>query len=225
MNKKGISRFNKLRSVTRLLICLGIAAIVLSAALYFKLQVITSVVLTWAVFSLGMISLSWITFFTVSHIDVYIESRQEDESGPTISFIVLLSVCVSLAGILILMHNTNQLPLQRELHRFLSLVSIGLSWILLHTTFALHYARLYYADDPTGKTEQTGGLNFPDEEKPDYLDFAYFSFVIGMTFQVSDVEISSKHLRKLVLLHSLISFIFNTIIVALTISVLSNTGK
>ncbi len=222
---KKTSKLNQLRSVTRLLICLGVAAIVLAVALYFRLQVLTSILVAWSVFSFGMIVLSWITFFTVANIDLYMESRQEDESGPVIFSIVLLSVCISLAGILIVMRSTDGSLVLRGLHQAISLLSVALSWVLLHTIFTLHYARLYYADDPTGKAKQAGGLAFPDEEKPDYLDFAYFSFVIGMTFQVSDVEISAKHLRRLALLHSFISFVFNTIIVALTISVLSNTGK
>lgn len=216
------SSFNRLHAVTRLLICLVISAIVFVVSKNYGLQLLTNILLTWASFSLGMIVMSWITFFTISDIDLYMESKQEDESGPVIFFIVVLSVCISLAGILILMQNTDESLIQKGLHRILSLLSVAFSWILLHTIFALHYARLYYTDDPTGKKEQAGGLNFPDEEKPDYLDFAYFSFVIGMTFQVSDVEISTKHLRRLNLLHSLISFIFNTVIVALTISLLSN---
>ena len=220
-----MDKVNQLRSVTRLLICLGVAAIVMAIALYFKLQVLTGILITWAAFALGMTVLSWITFFSVSDIELHMETRQEDESGPVIFSLVLLSICISLAGILIMMHNNDSSIVQRELHRAISLLSVASSWLLLHTIFTLHYARLYYADDPTGKADYRGGLAFPDEAKPDYLDFAYFSFVIGMTFQVSDVEINARHLRRLALLHSFISFVFNTIIVALTISVLSNFGK
>jgi uncharacterized membrane protein len=223
--KKTLSGINRLRSVTRLFICLGVSAIVLAVALYSGLQILTSIVLTWAVFAFGMTLLSWITFVTVSDIDLYMEIRQEDESGAVIFFVVVLSVCISLAGILVLIRNTDESLVLKGLHRLLSLVSVALSWLLLHTIFTLHYARLYYADDPTNKLVAAGRLSFPNDDKPDYLDFAYFSFVIGMTFQVSDVEINTKHLRRLVLLHSFISFIFNTIIVALTISVLSNAGK
>ena len=219
------ARFNRLSSLTRLLLCLGLAAVVQAVTLCFRLQLLTSILLTWSVFSFLMIVSSWITFFTVSKIDLYMEAREEDESSPIIFSIVLLSICISLAGILILMKNTDESLILKGLHRFISLLSVGLSWVLLHTIFALHYARLWYSNDPTGKKPQAEGLDFPDDDKPDYLDFAYFSFVIGMTFQVSDVEINDKHLRKLVLLHSLISFAFNTIIVALTISVLSNSGS
>jgi uncharacterized membrane protein len=84
---------------------------------------------------------------------------------------------------------------------------------------------LYYTATPDPDDEKdkvTGGLEFPDEKNPDYLDFVYFSFVVGMTFQVSDVEISSRPIRRLVLLHGLISFAFNTAIVALSINVISS---
>lgn len=70
-----------------------------------------------------------------------------------------------------------------------------------------------------------GGISFPSKEAPDYVDFAYFSFVIGMTFQVSDVQVESRLIRRFVLMHSLISFVFNTIIVALTINTIAGFGK
>ncbi|RZK29802.1 MAG: DUF1345 domain-containing protein, partial [Hymenobacter sp.] len=129
------SRFNKLKSVTRLLICLVLAVIVQLIAIHFQLQVLTSILITWSVFSFFMILSSWITFFTVADIDLYMEAREEDESSPVIFFIVVLSVCVSLAGILILMRNTDQSLVVQGLHRFISLLSVALSWGLLHTLF------------------------------------------------------------------------------------------
>ena len=213
-------KLNKLHSVTRLLLSLGLATIVEALAIRGGMQWLSGLLLSWSVFSISMILLSWITFLSVADIDVYLDSRRQDESGATIFFIVVISVCLSLTGILILRTN---LPAHagRGLREAISIISLASSWILLHTIFTLHYARLFYADDPSGNKPQLAGLNFPEEDKPDYLDFAYFSFVIGMTFQVSDVEITRRRLRKIVLAHSLISFVFNTVIVALTISVLS----
>lgn len=106
----------------------------------------------------------------------------------------------------------------------MSIGSVVVSWWMLHTVFTMSYAHMYYTktpqtDDP--KDAVIGGLLFPEENNPDYLDFVYFSFVIGMTFQVSDVEISSRSIRRLALLHALISFAFNTAIVALSINVIS----
>ncbi len=91
--------------------------------------------------------------------------------------------------------------------------------MLVHTIFTLRYAHIYYGTDD--EQNRVGGLEFPDEENPDYLDFAYFSFIIGMTSQVSDVSIHSKRLRRLGLLHGLIAFFFNVTIIALSINTVS----
>jgi uncharacterized membrane protein len=97
---------------------------------------------------------------------------------------------------------------------------IILSWTLVHTTFCFHYAHLFY-DNVKGTDSNVEGLEFSNEKYPDYIDFAYFSFVIGMTFQVSDIEISSRKIRRLALLHSLLSFVLNTFVVALTINLIA----
>ena len=103
-------------------------------------------------------------------------------------------------------------------HLALTIVAVAGSWALLHTTFTFHYARLFYGAEAAGRS---GGLQFPGERQPDYLDFAYFSFVIGMTFQVSDVQIASSGIRRLVLLHGVLSFAFNTMILALSVNIFS----
>ena len=93
------------------------------------------------------------------------------------------------------------------------------SWLLTHTIFALHYAHLYYGDDPLQKGEQDrGGLKFPDERVPDFWDFLYYSFVVGMTCQVSDVQVTSRHMRRLTLGHGVLSFLFNAVILALAVN-------
>ena len=103
----------------------------------------------------------------------------------------------------------------------ISLSPVLLSWFLLHTIFTIRYAHLYHDHDKLNTGSKVGGIDFPTKEAPDYIDFAYFSFVIGMTFQVSDISVSSRTIRRFVLMHSLVSFVFNTIIVALTINTLA----
>ncbi len=89
----------------------------------------------------------------------------------------------------------------------------------MHTVFTLRYAHVYY---DTGRSDKAhGGLNFPDEDKPDYLDFAYFSFVIGMTSQSPTCRSASRRLRRLALVHGLISFVFNLAILGLSINIIS----
>jgi uncharacterized membrane protein len=97
-------------------------------------------------------------------------------------------------------------------------VTLFLSWLVCHVTFAYRYAHEYYARDLGGK-DVDGGLDFPHEKEPDYLDFFYFALVLGMTFQVSDVDITSRKLRRVATLHGLLSFLFNTVIVALTVNI------
>jgi len=93
--------------------------------------------------------------------------------------------------------------------------SIVLSWLFLNVMFAMHYAHGYYGD--VGKKHE--GLEFPGTAQPDYWDFAYFAIVIGMTFQVSDVQITSRYLRRVALLHSVIAFFFNVFIIAISVNI------
>ena len=96
----------------------------------------------------------------------------------------------------------------------LAAVTIFVSWAFIHTMFALHYAHGFY-----GEHAHKGGMNFPDDDCPDYWDFAYFSFVIGMCAQVSDVTVSAKSARRTVLAHSIVSFVFNATLLALTVNI------
>ena len=99
-------------------------------------------------------------------------------------------------------------------------LSVVLSWMFLNTMFAIHYAHGFYGD----MGDKHSGLEFPDTKEPDYWDFAYFAIVIGMTFQVSDVQITSRYLRRVALLHSVISFFFNVFIIAITVNIVAGLG-
>jgi uncharacterized membrane protein len=108
-------------------------------------------------------------------------------------------------------------------HVALSVMSVLFSWFLVHTLFALRYAHLYFLDArETTRAKVRGGLDFPGNESPAYIDFAYFSFVIGMTCQVSDVQVSSSSMRRLTLVHGLISFCFNTAILAMFVNIVAS---
>jgi uncharacterized membrane protein len=100
-------------------------------------------------------------------------------------------------------------------------LSVVLSWLFLNIMFAIHYAHGFYGD----LGEKHAGLEFPDTPQPDYWDFAYFAIVIGMTFQVSDVQITSRYLRRVALLHSVIAFFFNVFIIAITVNIVAGQGS
>lgn len=93
--------------------------------------------------------------------------------------------------------------------------TIILSWIFMNSLFALHYAHGYYGDFG----DKHKGLDFPGDDEPDYWDFTYFSFTIGMTFQVSDVQITTRYLRRIALMHSAIAFFFNVFIIAISVNI------
>ena len=121
--------------------------------------------------------------------------------------------CISLFGLALCLRGAGgALPDQPVLRLGLAGLTVLGSWSLIHTIFALHYAHLYYGAAP-------GGLIFPGGGDPNYWDFLYYSFVIGMTCQVSDVQVASPRLRRLTLLHGVLSFFFNTVILALAVSV------
>jgi uncharacterized membrane protein len=178
--------------------------------------------MSWDMFSLLMIITIWIIFFNIPETKINVLAQKEDQSRTVIFFLVIVSLLVSLFGIAILLRGSSQKYINTTIHEPVSLISVGLSWIMLHSIFTIHYAHLFYDDDDQKTGVCSEGIDFPGNNKPDYLDFAYFSFVIGMTFQVSDATISSRKIRHLVLIHSVLSFLFNTIIVALTISIITS---
>jgi uncharacterized membrane protein len=102
----------------------------------------------------------------------------------------------------------------RDVHIGLGIISVLLSWTVIHTVFTSRYARLYY-------TGEDGGVEFHETEPPRYTDFAYLSFTVGMTFQVADTDLTSKAMRATVLRHALLSYLFGTVIIAATINLLA----
>ena len=179
----------------------------------------------WVSFALPFLIMSWIILFTREVEGIKKIASKEDGSKTFIIIMVLIASFASMFTVLLLMLSdaSDKTP---ELFLPVAIAGMLLSWIMVHTVFTFHYAHMYY-DVPDGSSSKKikGGLNFPDEDEPDYIDFAYFSFVIGCTFQVSDVEISSRKIRRMALLHGLLSFGLNTFVVALTINLVAGLKK
>ena len=144
-------------------------------------------------------------------------ARQQDDGAAAVLGFTVAAAMASLAAIVLeLVGVKNHPPRIQTLHLVLAGVTIFLSWCFVHTTFALHYAHEFYMD--RGR-EGVACLEFPGGGHPDYLDFLYFSFVIGTTSQTADVSIRSRSLRRLALLHGIIAFLFNTTLVALSVNI------
>jgi uncharacterized membrane protein len=142
-------------------------------------------------------------------------AAMQDEGQLTMLILTVVSALASVGAIFAeLSSSTGAAGSRRPMHMVVAIVTIVLSWIFIHTIFALHYAHEFY-DETAG-----GGIVFPGgEPEPDYWDFVYFSFVIGMTSQVSDVGITSKLIRRTATAHGIVSFLFNAALLALTVNV------
>jgi uncharacterized membrane protein len=145
----------------------------------------------------------------------------QEEGEWTLFFLVVAGASASFAAILGEFSTMKgAAPHARELKIAVVAATLVLSWLLLHAIFALRYAHEFYQRSARAPAVD-GGLTFPGENQPDYWDFLYFSAVLGMTFQVSDVQITARKLRRLATLHGMLGFVFNTVIVALTVNLAS----
>jgi uncharacterized membrane protein len=189
-----------------------------------QFSVATEVLITWIAFALSVIIMDWIIILNAHPREIRKIAKLQDSSRAIIFLFVIAASVISLGAILLLLKSTKGQPGNDVTgHILLAMASVIVSWWLVHTLFTMRYAHMYYdTDTDAGLSKSVGGLQFPDENEPDYLDFVYFSFVIGMTFQVSDVEISARDIRRLAWMHGLISFAFNTAIVALSINIISS---
>ncbi len=180
--------------------------------------------LTWLAYAVMSITLSWITILSSHPADMKIEATSQDSSRIVVFVFIVIAAFASLLAILMLLQDLGDKSGGRmALPILIPLACVSGAWWMVHTVFTFRYAHLFYYDDEdaTGNEIKSGGLLFPGEEEPDYLDFIYFSFVMGMTFQVSDVQITSRKIRRLAWLHGIISFAFNTVIVAFTINIIA----
>lgn len=144
-------------------------------------------------------------------------ARQEE--GEWTIFAITLGAVIASFGVIVYEFSATKDAhgLERSLRIGLVAFTLLASWLMTHFLFALRYAHEFYQAKPGGGIDM--GLEFPGEDDPDYWDFAYFSLVLGMTFQVSDVQITSRKLRRLATMHGLLGFLFNTVVIALTVNI------
>ncbi len=144
-------------------------------------------------------------------------SREDPNRETADLLIVLLSIASLFAVVFVLVQASNAHGLAKGLLAGLAVLSVALSWLLLHTLYTLRYARLYYT---AGK-----GIDFNQKEEPQYTDFAYLAFVLGMTYQVSDTDLTNHVIRVTALKHSLLSFLFGSVILATTINLIAGLSS
>ncbi len=154
----------------------------------------------------------------IRHLDadrLQASGQNTDEPAPIILTVTLLA---GIAALITLFEALNQKQPSGLLDVTVGFTAVILGWFSIHTMFSLHYAHLYWRPGEKNDGTSVGGLDFPQTERPGAFDFLYFGYVIGMTAQTSDVAITATDMRKINLLHAVVSFFFNTILVAAAVN-------
>lgn len=154
----------------------------------------------------------WLVITPMDNVRTATHAQAEDPGRSTSDLLILLAAVGSLvAVVLVMVGGKSAEGVDKFMLALLALTCTGMSWLLVHTLFTLRYAVIYYDGTP-------GGIDFNQEEAPQYTDFAYMAFSMGMTYQVSDTSITTRPMRSAVLRHSLLAFVFGTGILATTIN-------
>ena len=197
------------RPRTFISIAIAIVAFLLLPA---SLRLVTRLLVGWDIFATFYLVLAYIMMFRCGLAHIRRNAVLQDDGRFLILLVTALGAFASIAAIVFELGASHRSAPELAL----ATVTIALSWAAVHTTFALHYAHDYY------RGAKPGGLQFPSGDghvHADYWDFVYFSFVIGMTAQVSDVGITDKTIRRTVTAHGIISFVFNTALLALMVNI------
>ncbi len=196
------------------------AAIVLLAPAWVRGA--TRFVAAYDVAILAIILVLWLGGMRRDPQDTECRAALEDPGRNWLLLIVIGAVLTGLIAAIVIIGGSHQITsrVEADVVYGAGIAAIVLGWFLIHTMFVFRYAHLYYFDSDDDGTAQRG-LTFPGTRNPNDYDFAYFAFVVGMTFQVSDVQITDPGVRRVVLMHGLISFAYNTTIFALVINLLS----
>ncbi len=178
-------------------------------------------IIAWDAFAVVFLALIGALAITATPAQMPANARAQEEGEWTIFAVVLFGTVMSFAAIVSEFSGTKDMaPAEKHEHVTLVVATLVLTWLVTQVVFALRYAHEYYTASVGATADK--GLDFPGGEDPDYWDFVYFAIVLGMTFQVSDVQITSRKFRRLATVHGLLGFVFNTVIVALTVNLAAN---
>jgi uncharacterized membrane protein len=199
---------------TRITVSTLVGAVAGTVAAFFII-IWAAVLIGWDVMALTLLLSLWLT---VWHLDPEATQRHATRLDPSRGFadglVISAGVAILAAVALALVRAGGAHGGTKASLLALGLLSVVFSWVSVHTVFTLIYARLYYGDE-------VGGIDFNEPDRPCYVDFAYLAFTIGMTFQVSDTNLTAKVIRRRALQHALVSYLFGAVIIALVINIVA----
>jgi uncharacterized membrane protein len=215
--------FKNFDSRPRLIVAVGIAGLV-SLILPHWLHLATRILCAWNSGVDFFLAITWWKMIKANPDKIRRYAENEYEGHLAIFMLLIAAACASVLAIGFLLTDKKRLSITiLILHVILSIMTIVGSWLLVHTMFAVQYAHSYYKYINRNHSQEIiKGLDFPNNDYPDYWEFLYYSFVIGMTSQVSDVQTTSRNMRRLTLLHGILSFFFNTTILAMSINIIAS---
>jgi uncharacterized membrane protein len=162
----------------------------------------------------------WLTIWPMDAAATKDLAVRVDPTQKSTDALIIVATLASLAAVAVVLVSANSAKgLEKGALAFLAIVSVALSWLMLHTLFTLRYAALYYREDPPG------AVDFHQDEPPQYSDFAYLALTLGMTFQVSDTDLQSATLRATALRQALLAYLFGAVILATTINLIAGLGS
>jgi uncharacterized membrane protein len=200
-------------ALVRVIVSGSVGVIVAAAAASVASWQVSSL-LAWDMASVVFCAWVWITVRGADAATTRRLATREDDSRPAADLVLVAASVASLLGVgLALLKASGESGTARVLTTTVAVVTVALSWLAVHTVFTLRYAHLYYLDG--------GGIDFHNDQDPDYGDFAYVAFTLGMTYQVSDTDLTSKRIRSTALRHALVSYVFGIAVIATTVNVVA----
>lgn len=206
-------------SAAQRLVLVLVIGVLAGSGLAFVLRWPLAVLSGWDVAAVVFLGLVWARVGRLSPAETTSHATREDSNRRAAELVLLVACVTCLVGVgYALTVAAKENGTSMGLLTALSVASVIVSWLVVHTIFTLRYARLYYSDHP-------GGIDFNDAEPPDYIDFAYLAFTVGMTYQVSDTDLQIKAIRREVLRQAMLSYLFGTVIIAVTINAVAGFIK
>lgn len=214
-----MARIAPRRAVARTAIALavGVAA---GVAISLRYSAAVALLGGWNSAGLTLLALAWLIIAGSDAPATGHRAAAEDPGRTAVTVLVLLASLAAVLAVTVLVRKPEAIAPREQLELVaLCLLTVVVSWTLTHTAFTLRYAHLYYREGG----QRIGGAEFPGGAPPSYLDFAYLAFTVGMTFQVSDTQVSNPHMRHTVLLHAVLSFLYSTAILAFVLNLIAGS--
>lgn len=211
--------FSETTAYQRLSYAIGVGGV--TALLPLPVSPPTQALMSWCLGGFVYLGLSWWLAVEFNATRTRHRAQAQDQPGIVLFLLLVISAFANIVAIgLMLQHVKDLSAVHRLAHLALSMGALAVSWLLMQTVFAFRYAHVYYQEELHANVHGAG-LQFPGNEAPDYFDFLYYAHVVGMTSQVSDVVVTSRRMRRLTLMHSVTSFAFNMLVLALSINLVA----